>query len=138
MSLICRAAPVGKLLAGAMLVASIGCDSGDGKFSLDPGEPSNTYEGYVRATDSGAPVPGITVSLFEESDGEFRFAGLSPESDATGHYSLGVYHCPVSLGQAYLVAECTGLCAGWMDSEPQFITSCEPAVQQFDFELSSQ
>jgi hypothetical protein len=104
--------------------------------SLDLGEPTFTYEGYVRAADDGTPIEGASVSIYAaDGEGGFDWAASSRETEADGFYSGGLFYCPLSLGRAYVQAVCTGLCTGWADSEPSFVSSCEPAVQRYDFEL---
>jgi hypothetical protein len=113
----------------------LACSDDAGSLGLDPGEPTFSYEGYVRSAGDSTPIEGVTVALYEEDGGEFRFRGGSQETDAAGFYSNEIFHCPVSLGRAYLIAQCNGLCVGWADSEPRFITSCSPSTQQYDFAL---
>ena len=119
----------------ALLIPVLFACSDDGSSGLDPEDPAFTYEGYVRSAGDNAPIEGVTVALYEEDEGAFRFRGGSLETGADGFFSNGIFHCPVASGRAYLIAQCNGSCTGWADSEPQFITSCTPATQQYDFEL---
>lgn len=123
-------------LTAALLIPVLSACGGDGgAVGLDTEDPTFTYEGYVRSAGDNAPIEGVTVALYEEDEGEFRFRGGSRETDAAGFFSNGIHHCPVAAGRAYLIAQCDGSCAGWADSEPQFIASCTPATQQYDFVL---
>jgi hypothetical protein len=123
-------------LTAAILIAVLcACSDDVGSVGVDLEDPTPTYEGYVRSAGDSTPIEGVTVALFEEDKGVFRFRGGSRETDEAGFFSNGVSHCPVASGRAYLIAQCNGSCTGWADSEPQFISSCEPAVQQYDFEL---
>lgn len=139
-----------RLLVATGSLALVACDSGPTEVHDWTQKYVVYWEGTVTSSVDGAPVAGVSVELFNENaDGSPQsrctFACPLATTDSLGFYSVGFGgpKCSVGSPDPSFLQVCSDAgygaprhgCTDWQESQPVYVTSCEPDLQLNDFVL---